>query len=147
RLVSALGVWTSPGRAFALGGFFEQVRRTALRTFRRDHLVPRREFAFWIAPASVEQLSAPAAPLENLSLFAFGACYSGLDGWGLQPFDPVAIGVTAAAKELPKSRPLADHRLAALVAYFIGWGCRRRLLDGDGTLVVARKLLGVGTLR
>src|SRR5208282_3489835 len=72
-VAALLGLGASPGRAVALGGLLKQIRRPALRTFFGDQLVPRCELALGITAASVEDLSAPAPPLQHLAFFTLGA--------------------------------------------------------------------------
>src|SRR5713101_4216345 len=76
--VAAFLVGALPGGSRALEFLFHHVCRAARGTRLRHDFVPRRELALRIAAASVEQLSAPAPALENLALFAFRTCDSGL---------------------------------------------------------------------
>src|SRR5262249_46672960 len=84
---------TKPSRAQTLGGLLDQVRRSALRARLRDRLVPRSEFALRIAIASLENLAAPAPPLENLALLAIGTSHARLDRVGFEPLDAVAVRI------------------------------------------------------
>src|SRR5271156_4982275 len=97
--VAAFLVGALPGDTGALQVFLDHVVRAARRAWMRDYFIPCRELALWIAAASVENLSAAAAALEDFALFAFRARHSGLHRVGLQTLDSVAVRISRASQE------------------------------------------------
>src|SRR5208337_1981239 len=143
-LVAAFLVGALPGDAGALQVLLDQVVGAASRAWMRDDFVPGCEFTFRIAAASEENLSAAAATLEDLAFLAFRTRDPGLRWRRLQALDSVALRIPRASQKFAKARAPLDHRLAALLADFIGRHGRRRRLERDNPLVVARDLSGVG---
>src|ERR1700693_4807552 len=118
--VAAFLVGALPGDTGALQILLDHVVRAAGRAWLRDNFVPRREFALGIAAASVENLSATAATLEDFALFAFRARDSGLHRVGLQALDSVTLGIARTSQEFAAARAALHHRLAAFLADFVG---------------------------
>src|SRR5262249_56250031 len=110
--------------------------RAALGALLRNQLVPRCELTLRIAPATVEKLSAPAAPFQHFAFLALRTRHSGLYRVSLEAFDSVAIGITRASEKFPEARPFKHHRLAALLADLIVGRPRGGLLDLDSALVL-----------
>src|SRR5271163_3850557 len=142
-LVAAFLVGALPGDAGALQILLDHVVRAARRAWLQHDLVPCGELALRVAAAAEENFPAAAATLEDLAFLAFRARDSGLDRVGLQALDAVAIRVARASEEFAEARAAFDHRLAALFADLVG-GRRRRRLQRDDALFVARDFAGVG---
>src|SRR5271167_2802748 len=142
-LLAAFLVGALPGDAGALQILLDHVVRAARRAWLQHDFVPCGELALRVAAASEENLPAAAATLEDFAFLAFRARDSGLDRVGLQALDAVAIRVARASEEFAEARAAFDHRLAALFADLVS-GRRRRRLERDDALFVARDFAGVG---
>src|SRR6202035_489000 len=123
-LVAAFLVGALPGDTGALQVFLDHVVRAARGARLRDDFIPCGELALRIAAASVENLSAAAATLEDFALFAFRARDSGLHRVELQALDSVTVGIARASQEFAEARAALDHRLGAFLADFVRGGGR-----------------------
>src|ERR1035437_7905510 len=102
-LVAAILVGALPGDAGALQVLLDHVVRAARRAWVRDDFVPGCEFTFRIAAAFEENLSAPAATLEDFAFLAFRTRDPGHRWRRLKALDSVAVRIPRASQEFAKA--------------------------------------------
>src|SRR5262249_40398883 len=103
-------------QSFSLRGFFQQERRSTLRTLLRNGLVPHNKIASGIFQTAVEDLTSLRTALNQF------AATSGSGAWNADQlrFDVFAFRIVAARNEFTKASFLQNHfRLTALRTDFI----------------------------
>src|SRR5579884_184585 len=126
--------------AAALFAPLDEERGLALRTGPRNRTLPEGEVTLGIAVAGKEGLPPPGPLLDEGSAASFlRTGHTGADRLGIFTF-----GITGAGHKAAEAAVLNHHRLAALLADFVGGGLFLDDLDAVGSLDELFGVLAVG---